>query len=283
MVKAHAKINVALKVLDKVGEKYHNVDMVMLPLELHDRVEIEQLPEGDDSFITCDDISVPTDETNCAARAFHALKSRYKFKQNFRIHIHKIIPICAGLGGGSADAAVIIQTLIKKLKLKVSDSELFEIAKEVGADVAFCLFNKPARALGIGEKLEFITVKNNYNVLLVKPRVGVATSECYKKFDELHYEEPVNVDKVVEALATGNDQLLIDEMRNDLEAPALALVPELLTLKGILINDLGLTKVMMTGSGTCFFALSRHLEPLQKAQKQLIKLGYYTRLTTVLK
>ena len=124
MVKAYAKVNVALNINGKFENGYHDIDTVILPLELHDRIEFEVLPNGFDTMITSDDRSLPTDESNLIYKAFKALKDQYKFNTSFRIHAHKCIPVSAGLAGGSADAAATLNTLIKILKIKISREEL---------------------------------------------------------------------------------------------------------------------------------------------------------------
>ena len=108
MLKAYAKINLGLKILNRDDvDGYHYVDMVTLPIELHDRIEIEILPENYDTIITCDDRALPTDESNIVYKTLKVLNEKHPIKKKLRIHIHKIIPVCAGLGGGSSDAAAV--------------------------------------------------------------------------------------------------------------------------------------------------------------------------------
>lgn len=282
MVKAHAKINVALSVNEKKENGYHEVDMVMVPLELHDRVEIEILPDGYDTYITTDDICIPTDESNLAIKAFMVLKKHFNFKQSFRIHIHKIIPVQAGLGGGSSDAAVVIKTVIKLLKLKVEQEELIKIAKEVGSDVPFFLFNKPARARGEGEQLEFIPIKKTYSCLLIKPKVGVSTALCYKEYDLDPSTNHPNIEKIIEGFKNDDLNLLKEEMKNDLEKPAFKLAPEIQEVKNKLITE-GLDMVLMSGSGAAVFALSTNVKKLQSVSKKFNPKEYFVRVTEIIK
>ena len=155
-IKAYAKINLALNVYDKRDDGYHNIDMVAIPLALHDIIELETLPRGYETFITSDDASLPTDESNLTFIALNRLREHYQINQNFMMHIYKRIPMNAGLGGGSANAAAVMNVLLKLIKEKPSYEKLIQIARSTGGDVAFCLFNKPARCKGIGEELEFI-------------------------------------------------------------------------------------------------------------------------------
>ncbi len=282
MVKAHAKINVALNIDEnKLANGYHNIDSIMLPLELHDRIEFEFLPAYFDTMITCDDVSIPTDESNLIVKAFNVMKERFGFKQSFRIHVHKIIPISAGLGGGSADAAAVINTLIKMLKLKVSEEELIEIAKKVGSDVPYCLFNKPSRCKGIGEKLEPISIKNKYHVLLIKPKTGMSTAEAYKKYDEIEEKEFSNIEVLIEALKKGDEEKIASEMKNGLEKPTMNEIVQVREIKEQLIKD-GFKMVMMSGSGSTVFAMSKSLKELQKEAQKFENKGHYIKITNIL-
>ncbi len=281
MVKAHAKINLALKVVGKREDGYHLLESIMMPLELHDRVEIEILPKGFDSFITCDDTSVPTDENNVVHKAFAEMKKRFNITQSFRIHIHKIIPLSAGLGGGSADAAAVINALNRLLKLNLSEEQLIDIAYRVGADVPFCLFNHPAYVSGIGEKLEKINFKDHYHVLLIKPNEGLSTRQVFKDYDDMNLNTFVNISALKEALINKDDEALAKNMVNDLEIPAINSKPIVKEIKDKLFS-MGFNKVLMTGSGTCVFCLSNDLKALQKAQKELQPFGKFVRITETL-
>ncbi len=281
MVKAHAKINVALNVHEKKENGYHNVDMVMLPLELHDRIEFEFLPSDYDTVITCDDCSIPCDESNLIVKAFNVLSSHFNINKKFRIHAHKIIPLSAGLGGGSADAAVVINTILKMMKIKVSEEELISIAKEVGADVPYCLFNKPARCKGIGEDLEFINVKEKYNVLIIKPKQGISTKEAYNAYDKLEKKEFSNIEELIKGLEGGNEELISKNMVNGLEKASASILKEIEIVKNKLIED-GFNMVLMSGSGSSIFVLSKKVKALQLEALKFDLSKYYVKLTSTI-
>ena len=281
MVKAYAKVNVALNVLEKLENGYHEIDTVILPLELHDRIEFEILPERFETMITSDDISLPTDESNLVYKAFKTLKEHYKFKENFRIHVHKCIPISAGLAGGSADAAATINAIIKMLRIKASKDELVALAKKVGSDVPYCLFNKPSRCKGIGEDMEHIKLKNKYFVLLIKPKQGMATAEAYKKYDSLEEKEFSNIDKLLDALAKGKDDIVAEEMKNGLEKPTIETIEEVKNIKNKLLTD-GFLMSMMSGSGSTVFAMSTSLKDIQKESMKFDNKKYYVKVTNIL-
>lgn len=263
-IKAYAKINICLNVLDKLENGYHNVDLITIPLALHDIVELERLPKGYETFITSDDISIPTNESNLSCIAFKKLKEKYNFEDNFLIHIYKRIPMSAGLAGGSSNAAAVINVLRKKLKLPINEQELIDLGLSIGADVPFCIFNKPARCQGLGEKLTFINLKKKYYVLLIKPNQGISTAEAYKAFDDLEIKPNLcNVDKVIEALENGDDDLLAKEINNNLLPCAVEMVPEINSIIQKLKDD-GFPLTMMSGSGSTVFALSTNYRLLSK-------------------
>ena len=281
MVKAYAKVNVALNVNEKLENGYHDIDTVILPLELHDRIEFEILPNNFDTMITSDDRSLPTDESNLIYKAYKVLKERYNFNTKFRIHAHKCIPVSAGLAGGSADAAATLNTLIKMLKIKISKEELIELAKKVGSDVPYCLFNKPSRCKGIGENLEHIKVKNKYYVLLIKPKQGMSTAEAYRNYDNLENKEYSDIDLLLEGLAKGDDEIVAKEMKNGLELPTKQAVKEIDEIKNKLIED-GFNMSLMSGSGSKVIALSTSLKHIQKEASKFDAKKYYVKVTNIL-
>lgn len=279
LVKSYAKINIALNVLDKKEDGYHELDSIMVPLELHDSLIVSEHYK-DDNFVTIDDFSIDFSDYNITSLAIDSLSDKYGFKNRYRVLIHKVIPIKAGLGGGSSNAAAIMKALNKTLKLNISDEELMNIGLTLGADVPFFVKCVPARCRGIGEKIEPITIKNNYYVLIVKPNEGLATKKVFDKADELKLSVG-NIDDVVDALASGDDEKLAKSMHNSLESAAISMLPEIKKIKNYLI-DRGLKLVQMTGSGSAVFALSQDKKILKKIERELED-KYIVELTKILK
>ena len=278
----HAKINLALNVYDKRDDGYHNIDMVAIPLALHDIIELETLPRGYETFITSDDASLPTDESNLTFIALNRLREHYQIKQNFMMHIYKRIPMNAGLGGGRANAAAVMNVLLKLIKEKPSYEKLIQIARSTGGDVAFCLFNKPARCKGIGEELEFIKVKKKYYILLIKPMEGVSTARAFNDYDNLDPKpEKSNIARLVEALEKGDDEVIAQEMKNGLQESAAKLVPEIVTLVNKLKED-GFPLSMMSGSGSTVFAMSTDKKKILEESKKFDKEKYQIIITSTL-
>ena len=281
-VKAYAKINLALNVYDRKEDGYHNIDMVTIPLDLHDIIELELLPKGYESYITSDDDSLPTDESNLSNKAFRKMKEKFHIDKNVLIHIYKRIPMCAGLGGGSADAAAVINATLKAIKLKPSQEDLISLASSIGADVSFCLYNKPARCRGIGEKLDFITLKKRYHVLLIKPNEGVSTALAYQTFDELETKPQLsNIEKLIEGLKIGDEKIIAEEMKNSLQECAIKIVPEIKNIIDTLKKD-GFPLTMMSGSGSTVFCMSLNHHAILEEYKKFSKLNYTVIVTQTL-
>ena len=279
-VKSFAKINISLRVVSKREDGYHELDSLMLPIELHDSIIISTLQNSYDNFVTVDDFSNGLIHYNLASTGINALAKKYGFSTKFRVYIHKVIPMQAGLGGGSSNAAFTMKAVCQMLKLNPTDEELMELAAPFGADIPFFIRCKPSRAKGIGEILEPIEIKNNYYCLIVKPSTGCSTKEVFSIADKAEYK-PVDIDTVIKALKEGDDDLLADSIGNSLEEAAISLVPEIAQIKEAL-KAIGLKIVLMSGSGSSVFALSTDQSLIKKAAKQLED-KYLVEVTRVLK
>ena len=283
--KSYAKINLALNVTKVREDGYHELDMVMVPLKLHDSVQISELKGKKDSFVIMDDYSIKLGHTNIAETALKKVLNEAKITdKKFLVFIHKNIPVQAGMGGGSSNAAATMLVTNNFLKLNYSKEELLELSKPIGSDVPFFIECKPGRCRGKGDIVEPITIKNNYYVLIVKPEEGCSTKEIYSRFDAKPVYSPANVDNVIKALEEGDDELLEKSMANSLQHVAIDLVPEI----QVIIDKLkakGLKLVMMTGSGSSVFALSTDKKLLKRVFKEIEEENpnYYVEMTEVLK
>ena len=279
-VKSYAKINIGLDVVSTKDDGYHELDTVMVPLQMHDSILIKELKNKPDNYVTIDDLSLAAFKHNLATFAIDSLAAKYGFLNKYRLIIHKVIPIKAGMGGGSSNAGSVLNAVNNILKLGASEEELLEIAKKIGADVPFFIKNKPMRCRGIGEIMEPIEIKNNYYVLIIKPKGGCSTKDVFAKYDSGEHIR-VNMDNVVKALKEGDDELLAMSLNNALQNSASEIIPEI----QLIINDLkkqGLQIVSMTGSGSAVFALSTNRKELKKVAEDF-KDHYFVELTKVLK
>lgn len=277
IIKAFAKINLAIDVKKKDENGYHDIDMVTLPITLHDVLEMEQLISRHGIFITSDDPSLICDEGNLAFKALKAMEDNFSFSKGYRIQIYKRIPMNAGLGGGSADAAGIIRAICKLYNMDAHDPKIIKVARSIGSDVPFCLLNKPARVLGTGENIIPLNSKLDYHVIIVKPHKGLSTKDVYEKYDTIPEEEREHPDisALIEAIKIGDEQKMFENMKNGLYKPASLLCP---VISGIL-NDfkkMGFPLYSMTGSGNACFALSKDLEQIEKAKNYFTSLNYIT-------
>lgn len=277
IIKAFAKINLAIDVKKKDENGYHDIDMVTLPITLHDVLEMEQLISRHGIFITSDDPSLICDEGNLAFKALKAMEDNFSFSKGYRIQIYKRIPMNAGLGGGSADAAGIIRAICKLYNMDAHDPKIIKVARSIGSDVPLCLLNKPARVLGTGENIIPLDSKLDYHVIIIKPHKGLSTKDVYEKYDTIPEEEREHPDisALIEAIKIGDEQKMFENMKNGLYKPASLLCP---VISGIL-NDfkkMGFPLYSMTGSGNACFALSKDLEQIEKAKNYFTSLNYIT-------
>ena len=266
-IRSFAKINLSLNVIKKREDGFHELDMVMLPISLHDSLVVSKLNNANDNFVTVDDFSIGTFNYNLATFSIDKLQNKYHFNDKFRILIHKVIPIQAGLGGGSSNAAFTMKAVNSLLGLGATDEELEEIGKSLGCDIPFFFNCVPARAQGVGEILTPIVVKNNYYVLIVKPEAGCSTKEVFALADTMDLKV-CNIDDVVKALENGDDELLANTVSNSLQEPAITLVPSIQTIIDEL-HENGLKIAQVTGSGSAVFALSTDKALLKKVLKKL--------------
>ena len=274
--KAYAKINLSLAIKGVREDGYHLLEMVNLPLELHDSIDVELMPQGYATHVICDDIRLMGLRSNLCTKAVEALKERCGFTRGFLIRIHKNIPFAAGLGGGSSDGAAVLKAVNSILKLGASDEELKEIGLKLGSDIPFFFANKPAIVTGIGEEVKTVSGTKPYYCLLIKPDQGLSTKEVYEKAGTP--ERSIDTDAVVSGLKEGDDLKIAKARGNDLFKPACSLLPEVGDIVSTLRQD-GFPISAMSGSGSCCFALSKEQKSLKNEAKKFEKRGYNVILT----
>lgn len=255
MIKAPAKINLTLDVLHKRPDGYHEVEMIMTTVDLADRLELESLNKNEIRIISHNRF-VPDDSRNLAYQAARLLKDRYGIKKGVSIQIDKIIPVAAGLAGGSSDAAAALKGLNQLWGLGLSLDELAEIGAEIGSDVSFCVYGGTALATGRGEKIEHLPAPPNCWVVLAKPTIGVSTGEVYKNLKLDRMKRP-DTRAMIEAIKESNYEKMCWNMGNVLESVTLHAHPEVALIKEQMIR-FGADAVLMSGSGPTVFGLIRH-------------------------
>ena len=248
--KAYAKINLCLNTLYKREDSYHELEMLMVNVDLFD---ILYFKKSDDVIVTMDK-EVCKMEDNLVYKTAMYIKNKYNVNQGIDIKITKNIPDQAGLGGGSSDAACTILSLNKIWKLNLSENNLIDIASHIGSDVPFFLYNKLSVVKGRGEKIEAVDKDFNQNILLLIPDTKCSTKLIYQN----HVIE--NHDKKVSDLVFNLDKNYYDYMFNDLEKTASLIYPDykLQEIKQLLI-DIGCKTAMMSGSGSAVFGIGINL------------------------
>ena len=257
--KANAKLNLCLNVKSRREDGYHELEMIMVPLDLHDTLEVEV---ADKTTLTSN-VDMPLDSSNTIIKAIEVMRKYYGFTENFKINVDKKIPMQAGLAGGSSDGAAMLRCINELLHLNLDVETLARIGKEIGADVPFCVYNTPAIVKGIGEKIETFTMPKNYYVLLVKPKEGVSTKLC---FESLNLETAIHPDchALKDALVNEDADEIHKHMQNTLESSAFVILPKIEDIKNELIQY-GFPYVLMSGSGSTVFSLSEDKEFVEKA------------------
>lgn len=253
-MKAPAKINLALDVLKKRDDGFHEVKMIMTTIDLADRLEISKLAE-DVIIVHTSSGFIPDDRRNLVYLAAERLKNRFNVRQGCQIVIKKNIPVAAGLAGGSSDAAAALKALNELWNLELSKQELAEIGSEIGSDVAFCVYGGTALATGRGEIIEPVAAPLPCWVVLAKPAIGVSTADVYEQLDVKTCSHP-DVDEMIRALEAKDYKRMCALMGNSLETVTMAYFPKVKQIKERMIR-LGADGVLMSGSGPTVFGLTQ--------------------------
>ncbi|MEC9484661.1 MAG: 4-(cytidine 5'-diphospho)-2-C-methyl-D-erythritol kinase [Candidatus Izemoplasma sp.] len=262
--KAYAKVNLYLDVLGKLENGYHNLEMVIAPLALHDTLTFKKRKDDLIELTTSKTITGNIKD-NLVYRIAKYLQEQYLIKEGVSIELEKNIPIGAGLGGGSADAAATLRGLNKLWKLNLSLDELAQLGKSFGADIPYCIYNKICIARGVGDELVFLNNKLNYKILLIYPNIHMSTKEVYAnvKIEELPTKK---MTRMTEAVYNRNFDLLTQELYNALEISAFDLVPKLKDLK-TQIEKWKVEGVLMSGSGSTIYILTKDYHKLTDIEK----------------
>ncbi len=264
-VHAPAKINLALKILRRRADGYHDIKSILQKVSLYDTLSLKLSPlQG--ITVTADDPSIPTDSRNLAYRAADLLLKQQKITPGISIHIKKRIPAGAGLGGGSSNAAATLTGLNKLLRCNLTETELLRLGVEIGADVPFFIYDKPsALAEGIGEQLSPVTIQVPLWLVIVFPGFSISTKWAYENYRVLT-NEGKNI-RIPCSFKQLNSVLHI--LSNDLETVVTKQYPEIQEIKHTLIQA-GACGSLMSGSGSSVFGI---FPDEQQAQEALTLLG----------
>lgn len=266
-VVARAKINWTLDIVGKREDGYHLMDMLMQPVELADELTLEKTENG--LTLTVSGYPrVKAGPDNLALRAAQALQAQTGYRGGASIHLHKRIPVGAGLGGGSADAAGVLAGLNRLWETGLTQQELEALGLRLGADVPFCLRGGLQRAQGVGEKLTPMACGGLFWLVILQPCPGLSTREVFGRFHLDARENRPDTQAAATALAAGDWRGLCRSLGNVLQGVSAELRPEI--GEGIAaLREHGAAGAWMTGSGSAVFGLFTRAQVAREAQQEL--------------
>lgn len=269
-LKAPAKVNFRLDVLRRRVDGYHDLRMLMQRIDLSDVIEIRLTDDGKIS-VSSDSDNIPDGPDNIVWKAANAILSRSGMKSGIQINITKNIPVAAGLGGGSSDAASTLMGLNQLLRLDLDDKTLMEIGLGLGADVPFFIFKKTAIAEGVGEILTPVEKIPKLWLTLVNPGIQVSTSWAYQSLVLTTEKVAARIPFLYESAAD-----LCGILSNDLEAVTISRFPVIREIKDKLMSC-GASGTLMSGSGSTVFAVFTESEAAKTAAARMAETpGWFT-------
>ncbi len=278
-LKALAKINLGLDVTGVRENGYHDVRMIMQTIHLYDRIDIKRV-RSPHIRVENSLFFIPVkEEDNLAYKAALLMKDTYQIKEGVRIGIQKYIPMAAGLGGGSADAAAVMVGMNKIFKLGVKQEELMQLGTKIGADVPFCILRGTALAEGIGEILTPLPPMPKCPVLIARPDVAVSTKEVYDGLKLYPGIRHPNIDGIIEQIKAKDLDGIAMEMGNILETVTAVKYPVINEIKRIMKEN-GAINAMMSGSGPSVFGLFRSEADVNQAYDALKQADFPKHLYT---
>ncbi len=260
-----AKINLFLKIIAKRADGYHDLASLMCCISLYDEIVIQVSDRG--TAVSCSHPEVPQNATNLAHRAASLFLNSLKTSAGAQIVLKKNIPVAAGLGGGSSNAAGVLVGLNHYFGDPFSRGQLMTMGLSLGADVPFFIFQKPALATGIGEILEAYSGLPSYHILLANPGFSVSTAEIYRN---LNLRLTKCKKKLTNALLKNRGFDAALHLCNDLETVTASTYPEIHTIKEQLMNC-GALGALMSGSGPSVFGIFSEVEIARNARDLLAR------------
>ena len=271
------KVNLLLNILGRRGDGFHELETILQPVNLCDELTFQ--PAGKGIELSCSDKNLPTDSGNLIFRAAEKFFAAAGIPNGIRIHLEKKIPLAAGLGGGSGNAATTLTALNELFGGPIAREKLFEIAASLGSDVPFFLQDKPALAVGRGENiqpLEKFPALSGKAILLIHPGFGIATPWAYQnlaRFPNALNGQKGRAQKLISLLQSANAKEASTGFYNSLEAPAFEKFPVLELYKEFLRAS-GALAALMSGSGSTTFGICEDLPAAESmAEKFKSKFG----------
>ncbi len=255
-LKAYAKINIGLNIISRRQDGYHNIETIFQQIDLFDQIKVARTGNSE-IIVQSDNLNLMTIEDNICYRAVKLMQKVVGINDGVNIQINKRIPIGAGLGGGSSDAAAVLNCLQQLWQIELSKEQLLEIAQQLGADVTFFLYGGTAFASGIGEKLRPITLPFNFYGVLIYPNIEISSTWAYKSYNF----SLTKTKKSIKLLHIFLNCLPVSDFKNvlsnDLEEVVFQHYPKLYEIKQQLYRQ-GAFFASMSGSGSTVYGLFKN-------------------------
>ena len=263
-IKSRAKLNLSLNILGVLENNYHDLDMVICPVSMHDEIVIEKSDKID---FTCSVKSIENKE-NLVYRAAEEILKLSGFKFGAKIHLNKRIWMQAGLGGGSGNAAAVLLGLNEMYELKMSKNELAEIAVSLGADVPLFLNNGLTRVQGIGERVEYFPYGTELYFVIIQGNEGLSTKDVFRLYDSNPCRKRVDNQQLIEYVQKNDVENISLNMHNCLQSTAIILNDSVSQAIDYL-RRYGAVNAMMTGSGSAVYGIFKSKEEAKAAENIL--------------
>ena len=247
----NCKINLGLNIIGKRSDGYHDLETIFYPVHIRDAIEV--IGKEDVQFSVSGLVIDDEHQNNICLKAYYLLKKDFPQLQPVQMHLHKSIPMGAGLGGGSADGAFTLQLLNKKFDLSLSEKQLAGYAVQLGSDCSFFILNKPCFGTGRGELLEQIDIDlSNYKILIVHPGIHISTAWAFTQW--AGRLQPPDNHKSIKEIIKQPVSIWRGELINDFEEPVFSQYPEIKKIKAELYNA-GAIYSSMSGSGSTVYGI----------------------------
>ncbi len=263
-VKAFAKLNLTMEVLNKREDNYHNIRSLMQFVSLYDTIEFK---ESENISFECNDVSIQ-DENNLVVKAFKSIQEYMETRginiPNMNIYLDKKVPYMSGMGSGSSDGAMVLHAINRRYNCNLTLSELCDLGKTLGADFPACIYGNTLVAEGIGEKIQPLKIDSVNYYVVIKPKEAFSTAQMYKKIDDrVIYSKENYTDAVINAIKYGKKPDLYNTF--EFVAEPIGLVEKYKEM----LSDAGAISSSMTGAGSAFFGIFRDEQSAKKAKEIL--------------
>lgn len=250
-IQTRAKLNLSLNVLGVLENNYHDLDMVICPISMHDEIILEKADKGIDFKCTN---KVLENEDNLVYRAAQSILKYANINKGVKIHLNKRIWMQAGMGGGSSNAAGVLLGINQLYELNLSKDQLAEIAITLGADVPLFLSNGLTRVQGIGEQLQYYPFDTKLHIVALQGSEGLSTPDVFRFYDNNPCRKRVDNEMLIKAVQENNLEILSKNMHNCLQSSAIILNDTILQALDYL-KKYGAINSMLTGSGSAVYGI----------------------------